>query len=69
MVNTDKLRGLIVENRLTQDKVATELGITPRTFYRKMERGVFNSDEIEQMINLLHIQDPVAVFFAEEVTS
>lgn len=68
MINTNKLKGLIVENQLTQGDVATELGMTPRTFYRKMERGVFDSDEIEQMIQLLHIQDPVAVFFANEVT-
>lgn len=68
MINTDKLRGIIVENRLTQGDVAAELGITARTFYRKMEKGVFDSDEINQMINLLHIQDPVAIFFTDEVT-
>ena len=63
MINTNKLRGIIVEKGMTQGDVAAELGITARTFYRKMDKGVFDSDEISQMIDLLDIQDPVAVFF------
>ena len=53
MVNTNALRGLIVSKGLTQEKVAAHLGITPKTFGTRMKRGVFGSDEIEAMIELL----------------
>lgn len=64
MIRTDKLRGIIAENGLTQTDVAREIGITPKTFYEKMQKGVFGSDEIEIMIETLHIDDPAAIFFA-----
>lgn len=64
MIKTDELRGIIAKNNLSQAKVAEALGITPKTFYEKMKSGVFGSDEIEIMIELLDIDDPVAIFFA-----
>lgn len=66
MIKTDELRGIIAKNNLSQAKVAEVLGITPKTFYEKMHRGVFGSNEIEAMIRLLKIDDPVAIFFARE---
>ena len=45
--------------------VAIELGITPKTFYLKMKKGVFGSDEIEKMIDFLDINDPKAIFFVK----
>ena len=65
MIKTDELRGIIAKNNLSQAKVAEALGITPKTFYEKMKSGVFGSDEIEIMIELLDIDDPVAIFFAK----
>lgn len=65
MIRTDELRGIIAKNNLSQAKVAEELGITPKTFYEKMSRGVFGSDEIEAMIRLLKIENPIDVFFAQ----
>ena len=64
MIKTDELRGIIAKNSLSQAKVAEALGITPKTFYEKMKSGVFGSNEIEIMIELLDIDDPVAIFFA-----
>lgn len=63
MIRVDKLKGIIVENGLTQKKVAEMIGITPKTFYEKMSKGVFGSDEIEIMIKELHIDDPMKIFF------
>lgn len=65
MIKTNELRGIIAKNNLSQAKVAEALGITPKTFYEKMKSGVFGSDEIEIMIELLDIDDPVAIFFAK----
>lgn len=70
MINTNKLRGVIAEKGLSQAKVADILGITPKTFYSKMEKGVFDSDEIETMISRLEIprDSCMGIFFAQEVT-
>ena len=64
MVDTNKLRGCIVANGKSQEEVAKSIGITPKTFYLKMKKGVFGSDEIEKMIKLLDIDDPLSIFFA-----
>lgn len=65
MVDTNRLKGLIVENEKTQEEVARYIGITPKTFYSKMKKRVFGSDEIEKMIELLNIEDPTPIFFAK----
>ena len=68
LIRTDKLRGVIAENGLSQADVAAIIGVTPKTFYEKMKIGVFGSDEIEKMIDNLNIENPMAIFFAKEVT-
>lgn len=69
MIDTDALRGAIVSKGLTQQDVALRIGMTPKTFYSKMKKGVFGSDEMESMIELLSLENPSAIFFAKEVTS
>ena len=69
MVDTNKLRGVIAENGKTQADVAEMIGVTPKTFYMRMSKGVFGSDEIQVMIDNLHIQNPMDIFFAKKVTS
>lgn len=68
MIRTDELKGIIAKNGLSQTKVAIAIGISPKTFYEKMGRGIFGSNEIEKMIHLLKIENPMDIFFAEEVT-
>lgn len=64
MIRTDELRGIIAKNGLSQSDVALKIGVTPKTFYEKMKNGVFGSDEIQIMIEELHIDNPVDIFFA-----
>ena len=66
MIRTDELRGVIAKNGLSQSDVAAKIGVTPKTFYEKMKNGVFGSEEIQVMIDELHIDDPMAIFFAKE---
>ena len=68
MIDTNKLRGAIVENGLSQREVAKQLGITDKTFYDKMKKGVFSSAEIDTMIEILSIKDPLRIFFAQHVS-
>jgi len=67
VIDTAKLRGLIVERGLSQRQVAESIGISSRTFYSKMKNGIFSSAEIDAMISVLAIQDPVSIFFANAV--
>jgi len=65
MVDVNRLKGIIVQNGKTQEEVAKNIGITPKTFYAKMKKGIFGSDEIEKMIDILNIEDPTPIFFAK----
>jgi len=64
MIRTDLLRGVIAQKNMSQRKVAKQLGMTEKTFYTKMKKGVFDSDEISEMISLLDIDNPAEIFFA-----
>ena len=65
-MKTDKLRGIIVSKGLTQEQVAKKIGISPKTFYNKMKRGVFGTDEVIAMVDLLEIDDPADIFLSNE---
>ena len=66
MIRTDELKGVIAKNGYSQSDVAGMIGVTPKTFYEKKKIGVFGSDEIQIMIEKLHINDPISIFFAKE---
>lgn len=68
MVNTNKLRGVIAERGFDQKDVAKMIGKSPKTFYEKMKKGKFDSDEIILMVKGLGIRNPVEIFFADDVT-
>lgn len=68
MINTNKLKGAIASKGYSMSKVALMLGITPKTFYEKMKKGVFNSDEMQKMIDILDIENPAEIFFAKNVS-
>lgn len=62
-MNASKLRGVIAERGMSQRQVAAAIGMSERTFYTKMKKGVFRTDEAEKMIRLLHISNPAEIFF------
>ena len=68
MIAVNKLRGIIVENGMTQKEVAEKLGMSQKTFYNKMKKGVFGTDEGEKMVSVLSIENPADIFFANKVT-
>ena len=68
MINVKKLRGLMAEKDRTGKDMARVIKKTPKTFYEKMKKGVFDSDEIKAIVEDLAIENPVEIFFAEEVT-
>lgn len=68
MININKLRGIMAERGKSGLDMAKVIGKTPKTFYSKMKAGVFDSDEIEAMVRDLAIDNPIEIFFANEVT-
>lgn len=64
MVNTSKLKSCWVEKDMTQGEVARKIGLSERVMVSRMKKKWFGSDEIEKLIRLLDISDPVPIFFA-----
>jgi DNA-binding XRE family transcriptional regulator len=68
LLKVNELRGIIAKNGKSQCDIARKIGVTPKTFYAKMKKGVFGSDEISIMIEELNIQNAMEIFFTDEVT-
>lgn len=69
MIDTKELKGIMGKEEVSGAELARRMRITPKTFYAKMKKGVFGSDEMDIMIEVLHIHDPAAIFFSQKVTS
>jgi len=68
MVNVRLLNAEIVKAGFTRAEVANKIGITPKTFYLKEKRGIFGSDEIEKIVKVCNIADPMPIFFPDFVS-
>ena len=68
MILVNELKGKIKAKGYTQEKLAKELGISPKTLSNKLSKGIFGSNEIEKIIKILDIQKPLEIFFTEQVT-
>ncbi len=67
MIDTNKLRGAIKAKGYTQAEFAKKIGICEQTLSKKLNRGVFDSNEMQAMIDILEITDPCSIFFARQV--
>ena len=56
-MKVNELRGIIVAKGMTQEQIARQIGISPKTFYNKMKRGIFDTDEVRKMAAALEIND------------
>ena len=69
-MNADKIRGKIAENRMSISDFCTAAGFVRSTFDRKMNgESEFNRNEIERIINVLHLTDDEtrSIFFENVV--
>ena len=67
MVRSDKIIGKMYELGLNRTIIADKLGMTRKTFSMKLEKGIFNSDEMEKLIDILELEDPMTIFFPNYV--
>ena len=65
MIDTNALKGQIVAHGMTREAFAKAVGMSPSTFNRKLAKGVFGSDEIERMVEVLNIDEPLRIFFCK----
>lgn len=65
MVLSNEIKGKIISKGLTQKDIAKSLGISEKTLSKKINnKGVFNANEIKQMMQILDITNPNDIFFA-----
>lgn len=65
-MNVMKLRGIMAERGMSQKALAHAIGINEKTFYMKMKKGVFGTDEVEKMIDVLEIENPADIFLSKK---
>lgn len=68
IIDINALKAAWVKKGFNQAQVANKLEMSSRTLTERLKKGVFGSDEIEKMIVLFDIENPMAVFFADLVT-
>lgn len=67
MVDQKKIKALMVEHDLTGKMMAARMGMSDKTFYRKLNSGNFGTVEMNKLVEILDIRDPAEVFFANLV--
>lgn len=68
MVNTLELKAAIVRKGMKQIEVAEKMGMSRKTWFDRMSKKKFDSDEMYKLIQILDIENPTPIFFAEEDT-
>ncbi len=68
-VSISRLKAQIILKNYNIKQIATYLGISASTFYKKLNgKSDFTRGEIERLIAILDITDPMGIFFDEKVT-
>jgi DNA-binding NtrC family response regulator len=66
-MNTQMLKGKIVESGITQEAVADAIGMNRCTFYRKMKRkgNTFTVEEMNKIVQVIPLsrEEAVQIFF------
>ena len=68
MLDRNALKAEMTRYGYTQKQMAETIGISEKTFNLRMKSGIFGTDEVEKMIEVLHIKNPMDIFFAKQVT-
>lgn len=63
MLNVLEFRAAMVRRGYNQKMLAQQLGISEKTFCNRIKEKRFHTEEIEKLIPLLGIDDPMGIFF------
>ncbi len=69
MVLTNEIRGKMVARGFTQKQLAEKLEMSERTLANKLTKGVFTTTDVEKLIDILKIDNPMEIFFAKKLTN
>ena len=69
MLNVLEFKAAMVRKGYTQKALAEILGMSEKTFTERIKSKRFGSDEIEKLIEVLEINNPMHIFFSNVVTS
>lgn len=68
MFDERRLRAQLVLRGMTVKELAEKLNMNESTFHRKVKAdGAFSRQEINDMIDILGIDNPMEIFFADEL--
>ena len=57
------------KNGFSTERLCKEIGISRSAFYKKCNgKSDFTQSEIQAIVDLLHLESPMAIFFAKEVS-
>ena len=63
-MNYNKLKGIIVEKRITQTALSRKLNMSVQGFNSKLNgKGSFSVEDAEQLAIILELDNPVEIFF------
>ena len=68
MLDVSALKAEMVRKGYTQARLSEEIGISSRTFSNKLKTGEFGNKEMEAIIDILDLKEPMSIFFAKQVT-
>lgn len=69
-MNSNMLKGKIIENGFTQKDVAEKLGISVQAFNAKInKREPISLDEAAKLVEILKVQDIYSIFFNHMVAN
>ena len=69
MLNVLEFKAAMVRKGYTQKDLSEILGISTKTFCDRLKKKRFGTEEIEKLIPVLEISDPMSIFFDGVVTS
>lgn len=67
-LDVNAFKAALTKKGYTQEKLAREIGISPRTLTNRLKTGDFGAIEIEKITKTLSIENPCDIFFAGMVT-
>jgi DNA-binding Xre family transcriptional regulator len=68
MFNEREFEAQLVRKGIKKYELADRLGMSYTNLYRKIKTGRFTREEIGKIIDIAGIDDPVPIFFADELT-
>ena len=67
LVQSNLIKAEAMRNGMSVADLARAIGVNPVTLYRKLRKGVLNSDEIEAIVEVCNIKDPMPIFFPKKL--